>query len=272
MAVALRKSCRSLNRSPDYLEMIARHRFHEARKENDYEIARRHLKICEQNCSRLESTGDLSVCYWMLGERASNKQYFSKASMFYEKAINMYASARTFAQFQPSLSAIYARYSYALAGKDHLLPQPQTTYAIEDEHRPNPQSHANQPRSINESGTPSPSQSPSQSPELVTDTHNPGHNSISPGITDYKSKIRWPKGVSCQDASQGTVVTGSCESRVGNWFELEEAVEEEGCADIGTQSSGVHVLDEERTDNLISTEKPFVSTCGDNNMESSLIM
>ena len=133
MAVALRKSCQSLNRSQDNLEMIARRRFHEARKENDYEIARRHLKICERNYSRLKSTGDLSVCYWTLGERASNKQYFSKASIFYKKAIKMYASARTLAQFQPSLSAIYARYSYALAGKDHLLPQPQITYDVEDE-------------------------------------------------------------------------------------------------------------------------------------------
>ena len=74
MAAAFRKTCRSLNRYQDnYLEMIARHRFHEGRKENDYEITRRHLKVCEQNCTRLKSTGDLSVCYWILGELASNK-------------------------------------------------------------------------------------------------------------------------------------------------------------------------------------------------------
>jgi hypothetical protein len=236
--------------------MIARHRFHEGHKESDYEIARRHLKICEQNCTRLKSTGDLSVCYWTLGEKASNKQYFSKASMFYEKAINTYSSAKTLSKFQPSLSVIYAHYSYALAGKDHLLPQSQTTYDVEDEHRPNPQSHVSQPGSVTESGTPNLTQSTYQSPELVSDIHSVNEGStISPDTMDYKSKIRWPKGIPCKDASRtycGTVVTGSHECLPE--YELEEAVEE------GLSTT---VIDEEPVIGMPSSVQPFLTICGE---------
>ena len=253
-AVALRKTCRSLNRNPDtYFEMIARHRFHEGRKESDYEVARRHLKICEQNCTRLKSTGDLSVCYWTLGEKASNKQYFSKASMFYEKAINTYGSARTLSKFQPPLSFIYARYSYALAGKGQLLPQLQPTYDVGDEHRPNLQSGINQPRtvSVNESGT----QSISQSPESLSDEHSMNEGStISPGIADYKSKIHWPRGVPCKDASTmycGMIVAGNC---AGSPSELEEAVEEEGFA----PGSSTTVMDEESVICMPPIVQPFL--------------
>ena len=247
MAAALRTSYRSLNRNSDaYLEMIARHQFHEGCKENNnYEVAKRHLKICKQTCTKLKSTGDLSVCYWTLGELASNKQYFSKASVFYEKAISTYTSARTFAQFQPSLSTIYARYSYALAGKDKLLPQPQPTCDEEDEHRPNPQSepeHLNQPV---ESRTPSPTQGISDidrnsvmmTPELAPDTHSTDGNGTTESLSmlsDYESDIQWPNGESCQQSGP----------------ELEAAVEEVGSSgdhDTSTPSTYVILKDGELT-------------------------
>lgn len=251
MAAALRTTYRSLNRSSDAyrLEMIARHRFHEGRKESNYEIARRHLKICEQSCTRLNSAGDLSVCYWTLGELASNEQYYRKATMFYEKAISMYGSARTFSQFQPALSILYARYSYAQAGKDRLLPQSHPTHDIEDEHRPNLQ--------IAEPAPASP------------DVHSGTTES-----NDYKSKIHWAKGEQCQDVSHtynGMVVIEYCESHVRNQSELEEAVEEtdEGYAEIGIQHPD---LTDEKHTNMPCTEKPFVTIYGDHNiMEASLV-
>ena len=274
MAAVLRTSYRSLNRNSDtYLEMIARHRFHEGRKENNYEVAKRHLKICEQTCTRLRSTGDLSVCYWTLGELASNKQYFSKASMFYEKAISTYDLARFFSQFQPSLSVIYARYSYAQAGKNRLLPQP--TCDVEDEHRPNPQSepeHLNQPirsSSVDESRTPSPTQGtlevdrnsmmmhPQMTPELALDTHGTDDSGTTESLSmlsDYESDILWPIGESCQQSG----------------LELEEAVEEVGSSDVhvvNTPCPYASSNDGELT-HMSSTMQRFFGVHGDHNPQA----
>ena len=262
MAAALRTSYRSLNRNSDaYLEMIALHRFHEGRKANSYEVARRHLKVCEQTCTRLRSAGDLSVCYWTLTELASNKRYYSKASTFYEKAIHMYSSPKMLVQFQPSLSAIYARYSYALAGRDRLLPQsqphPQPMCDVEDEHRPNPQSEPEQPiirsSSVDEPRAPSPTPegvSDVDENSTVTPTLPSGSMPISSGssqqfsepaiasvigdndtymydplstFSDYESDIQWPDGQKCE-------------------LELEEAVEEVGASGDHGIHDIVHVM------------------------------
>lgn len=236
MAAALRTSYRSLNKKSDaYLEMIALHRFHEGRNANNYEVARRHLKVCEQTCTRLRSAGDLSVCYWTLAELASNKQYYSKASMFYEKAIHTYSSPKMLEQFQPSLSAIYAHYSYALAGRDRLLPQSQPHLQRIDEHRPNPQSEPEQPiirsSSVDEFEPRAPSPTPEGASDVdenstVTPTCTSPSGSVPIGsdssqqssepatgsdidddcgtydplgtLSDYENDIQWPDGQQCE--------------------------------------------------------------------------
>ena len=277
MAAALRTSYRSLNKNSDaYLEMIALHRFHEGRKANNYEVARRHLKVCEQTCTRLRNAGDLSVCYWTLAELASNKQYYSKASMFYEKAIHTYSSPKMLEQFQPSLSAIYARYSYALAGRDRLLPQSQPHPQPIDEHRPNPQSEPEQPiirsSSVDEFEPRAPSSTPegasdvdenstvtptcTSSSESVPISSGSSQQSSEPAtasdidddgtydrydplstLSDYESDIQWPDGEQCE-------------------LELEEAVEEVGA----NSDHGIHdiVMNPDLEDRKLTHLQPTV--------------
>ncbi|MCG8622735.1 MAG: hypothetical protein MJE68_12165, partial [Proteobacteria bacterium] len=72
-------------------------------------------------------------------------------------------------QFQPSLSVIYARYSYALAGRDRLLPQSEPHLQPIDEHRPNPQSEPEQPIIISSSVDEFEPRAPSPTPEGASD-------------------------------------------------------------------------------------------------------
>ena len=242
-AAALRTSCRSL-------KMIARHRFHEGCKETNYEIARMHFKICERSCTRLNSTGDLSVCYWILGELASNKQYYSKATMFYEKAINTYTLARTFSQYQPSLSVIYARYSYALAGKNRLLPQSKPACDEEDEHRPNPQSdpeHLSQPirsSSVDCSRTPSPTQGTSDKDSDTIESFS---------IMDCDAL--WSNSEPCQDRSPTyIVVTGHCQSESSKRETSTKREKAAGCYHSAPEPS--HVLQPNKSSSVTESRTP----------------
>ena len=108
-----REVVRSSNKkSQAALVQEAEHFFHKARLLSySYPRAKRHYMICKSICGQLKWMGDVSVCYWYLGQIAFEKCYYAKAMMFYGKSIKTFDFTKIFNQ--PSFSDILNQYHSA---------------------------------------------------------------------------------------------------------------------------------------------------------------
>ena len=225
-----RKSCRLRNKkSENDLRQEAWRLFREGQKECRYEQKKKHFEKCKKVCLQLNQQGDISVCNWILGGIAFEKQFYSKARQLCWKAISMYRLARTFEWHQPCLAQIYAQYSSAVVAASQ---QRQRHHQVQNIMMDHPTAHL-------------------QKCTITTNT---------------VSHIQWPDGIPCSDpfhTHPGMFLCHSAQMEI----KLEDPVEEEGyvkhgCHNINDEHCTVFGANMENWEPP-SFVKPFVLNCGD---------
>ena len=158
-----------------------------------YELAKKHFKICETICNKLNMKGDVSTCNWILGELSFQHCYYSKACLFYKKAIKTYDEARIFLQHQPSLSdirdkvkhAVHQRARYGTMAGDSSSKESAHCFTASVQHK-----HSTEVGHVGD----------------LCD-HTELLQQIKTDLEDYSSDIHWQQAIPCEDAYVDTSST-----------------------------------------------------------------
>ena len=223
----------------------AKYHFRKALLTDNYPQAKRHYMICKSICNQLNRTGDVSVCYWSLGEIAFEKCYYSQATKFYGKTIETYDFSQMFDKYQRSLSVVHAQFSNAIC-------QSKTTAK---------ESHI---QVVNIADI----------QRIITSTIA---NCTTPDI-DYSSHIEWPAGVPSVDVPQAStveLVLSVILNSQGKFNGFEVAEEEQSyevdyvlCDDAMMQPTNEELEEGE----LPAITRPFYEILGDVNVKHNNIL